>query len=65
MKICQSNKFDTKGGEWCILNDYGCEGISVWGQYNTIEEAIDNLGTCSCPQVIVRLVDFKIETNED
>lgn len=65
MRICQSSKFDEKKGEWCILNDYGTEGLSVHGQYKTPEEAIKNLdGSCSCPQVIVHLVDFNFSIKD-
>ena len=58
MYINQSDKFDGTKGEFCILNDCGSEGLTVHGQYYSIEEAIRNLG--GRKQTLVRLVDFGV-----
>ena len=61
MYINQSNKIDETKGEFCILDDYGSEGLSVHGQYESLEEAIENLdGVSGCGQIIVRLVNFSV-----
>mgnify|MGYP001565218797 CR=1 FL=1 len=62
MYINQSYKIDEAKGEFCILNDYGSQGLSVYGQYESIEEAIRNLGA-NYGQILVRLVNFSVKLN--
>ncbi len=66
MKINQIEKIDDKKGDWIILSDNGCEGLSVVGQYKTPEEAIQNLGRYGgSSQTIVKLIDFTLSLTGD
>ena len=65
MLFKKSDKFSSEDGDYCILNDYGSEGLSVWAQYETLKEALDGIDTSiGCPQTIVKLVHFDIKEIE-
>lgn len=54
------DKIDSDGGEYLVLIDYCSEGLSVSGQFETLDEAIDSVmaGGYSRPAAIVQLVDI-------
>jgi hypothetical protein len=65
MKINHIEAIDPKKGDYIILVDYHTEGIRVYGQYKTLEDAIMNLGNSQgSPDAIVRLVEFNITAIE-
>lgn len=60
MKINQINTINNNAGDWLILSDYGTDGVAIWGQYKTPEDAFKHLDS-TIPQAILFLPDFKFE----
>lgn len=55
-------KIDENGGDYIVLVDYFCEGISVKSQHKTITGALAAMGETGSPESIVKLV--RVELNE-
>lgn len=61
MKFNQIKKIGSDAGDYIILTDYGYEGLSVYGQYTSLEEALSNIGRTGNDQAIVKLINFNID----
>lgn len=59
-----SEKIKDDGGDYLVLTDYGCEGLSVTHQAATHEDALRWMTECNygSPQTLVKLV--RVDTRD-
>ena len=57
-----THKIDSDGPRFILLEDFEHDGISVKGQFETMEEALFNIG--DVPAAIVELTRFRIEVTQ-
>ena len=57
-------KIKDEGGDFIVLVDYGCEGLSVWSQHETAKEAIKSLASYVGSGCLVRLVRVDLAVTE-
>ncbi len=62
MVINQTTVISNDGGDYLLLTDHGCEGLTVAHQGESMEDAITAMGTTGfgSPQVLVKLVYVEI-----
>ena len=58
MKLNGIKKIDESKGKYLVLCDYGCEGIAVVEQYQTLDDAVRDVCERSGPCSIVTLVEI-------
>lgn len=58
-----STRIDSEGGDFIVLTDYGSEGLSLSGQYDSFDDAMESMGEPG-QQVLVRLVRVVMEEKE-
>ncbi len=63
MVINGTNKIDPKKGDYILLSDLGCEGITVVEQFKTPDKALEALATTDFSRLtIVELTQFHPST---
>ena len=59
MVLSGIKRLNPASGRYCVLADYGTEGLGVHSQHATLEEAIAAIGTGVYNDIaVVELVDF-------
>jgi len=64
MKLNTINSISENKGDFLLLVDYGCEGIAVVAQRESLEEIIKEFGgDWSGNKAVLKLVDIDIKEN--
>ena len=60
MIICGMDKINYDDGAYILLSDLGTEGITVVGQYHTVEEVIGGMDDHWTNLALVKIVEFEV-----
>jgi hypothetical protein len=64
MKLNTINSIDGSKGDFLLLVDYGCEGMTIAVQRESLEEIIKDFGSdWSGNKTVVKLVEIDIKEN--